>query len=615
MKIGILTFHRACNCGAALFCSAFLPLACAAADVVVEPTAVDNAAYCAFLNACAREGDPYALWNPLMQDHFWGGIERQAASPTSFVYRVKRGYARKPATCVTWKSAARYCNWLSYGRPQTGRSTLGTTEGSATCGVYDTRDFESPLFTRCSEQVRRQSGRAYFLPTADEWRRAAFVGGDHGLVNVYDGRWAVPFPHLLDVDQGVTNRLGLVNMLGNVGEWVETRHSGGCLFAALGGSLIRGRYSVAPGYKEGDYGDKAITSFGFRVAHAPQPVALACAATDVTPVVASVVAPSPDTNLWVRIGHEGNARDPLYRVGRVDVTFEMARFPVTNADWCRFLNAVGRDRAVALGLYNPDMTTGACGGIDCMADAAFAPKPGYANRPVVYVGYRDAMRYCNWLSSGDTEKGAYDVSRPNAHRLPGARYFIPSDDEWCKAAYFDPTRDGVRKYWDYPCRTDDLPANDPRLPHACNYLREGVHLGAGAPYYLAEVTDYPTSDSFFGCRQMGGNVWEWVEPTDADNLNLRGGAFGYTEFGLWIWNRDNAGFADELNVFGLRLARAVADPRHATPSVPARIHDFVQDLPLARLALLLAALAGAGFLVGALAGAFVSRHWTKRVHV
>ena len=78
MKIGILTFHRACNCGAALFGSAFLPLACVAADVVVEPTAVDNTAYCAFLNACAREGDPYALWNPLMQDHFWGGIDCMA---------------------------------------------------------------------------------------------------------------------------------------------------------------------------------------------------------------------------------------------------------------------------------------------------------------------------------------------------------------------------------------------------------------------------------------------------------------------------------------------------------------------------------------------------------
>lgn len=36
-------------------------------------TELRNAEYCEFLNAVAREGDPFCLWNPLMTDSIWGG--------------------------------------------------------------------------------------------------------------------------------------------------------------------------------------------------------------------------------------------------------------------------------------------------------------------------------------------------------------------------------------------------------------------------------------------------------------------------------------------------------------------------------------------------------------
>ena len=42
-------------------------------------------------------------------------------------------------------------------------------------------------------------------------------------------------------------------------------------------------------------------------------------------------------------------------------------------------------------------------------------------------------------------------------------------------------------------------------------------------------------------------------------MNLRGSSFGYTEFGMGIWNRDEAGADDELYVFGARIARAAED--------------------------------------------------------
>lgn len=632
------SFAAALVSACVLFGADWIPVTVAGRTVQLQRTEVSNAEYCAFLNAVARTGDVRGLWNPLMADHFWGGIVRTRRADGAWSYAVKPGYVKKPATCMPWTACARYCNWLAYGRPDTGRAELGTTEGDARNGVYDTARFEDAAFVRGTGGVARRSSESYFLPSAEEWRAAASAGPDVGTVNVYDGHWALPSPHLADVDQGTTNALGFVNLRGNVAEWVETRR--GNFFLALGGSLIRGPYSTRSDFSEGDECDKAISSFGFRVARAEHPVVLpgphasaigqsadralanqpanqSCADGPFNQTIKQTdnqTIPDP----WVRIGNPGNARDPVYKVGRVDYEFEMARHQVTNAEWCEFMNAVGVEKSISLGLYNPDMSTGVCGGIDLVTSPnasdpdpgactnqtikQFRSKTGWSARPVVYVGYRDAMRYCNWLQTGDTEKGAYDVSRPYGRRLPGARYFIPSDDEWCKAAYHDPTRLGVRKFWDYPSRTCDLPPNAAGQPHACNYLRDGVHLGLKGPYFLAEVADYPNSDSYYGCRQMGGNAWEWIEPVGPSKLNLRGGSFGYTEFGMGIWNRDEAGFSDELNVFGLRLARVALDGMTTSKPILKRLDQLrtdcsMREMVCGALGLVLVCL-GMGFMLG-----------------
>lgn len=514
---------------------------------------VSNADYCDFLNKVAVDGDIYRLWNPLMQDHFWGGIEKRVKDGLN-VYTVKNGYKNLPATCVTFASALRYCNWLAYGKP-VGEEVLGTTEGDETFGVYDTRLLEDEKFIKGTQQFVRKTSESYFLPTVEEWRAWRFAAGYEKLhANVYRGHWARPFPHLAPVDEDVR---------GNVAEWVETRR--GSFATALGGSLIRGEYSLLPSYQEGDEIDKAISSFGFRVASADKPAVLQ------SPIVESMALPRVKNtireNKWCRIGYKKNHPAQGYRVGRVDYEFEMCRFALTNTEWCEFLNSVAAN-SDPFGLYNTDMATGVCGGIE-KNGSGFAVKPGWEKRPVVYVGYSDVMRYCNWLhygkpvgdcvlgvTEGTRRDGAYDTRNKCSYRRNrGAKYFIPTDDEWCKAAYFDPTRHGVCKYWDYPCRTSDVPPNDPSVPHACNYLKDGTMLGEKGPFYLAEVDAYPTSNTYFGCRQMAGNVWEWVEPVRKGKMNLRGSSFGYTEFGMGIWNRDEAGIEDELYVFGARIAR------------------------------------------------------------
>src|SRR5690606_23240620 len=82
-------------------------------------------------------------------------------------------------------------------------------------------------------------------------------------------------------------------------------------------------------------------------------------------------------------------------------------------------------------------------------------------------------RYCNWLHNGKVNEqwafdtGAYDASTFGRDEngdftddytpLPGARFWIPSVDEWLKAVYYDPDRHGPGEggWWLFPDSSDD----------------------------------------------------------------------------------------------------------------------------------------------------------------
>jgi hypothetical protein len=38
-----------------------------------------------------------------------------------------------------------------------------------------------------------------------------------------------------------------------------------------------------------------------------------------------------------------------------------------------------------------------------------------------------------------------------------AHWFIPTESEWYKAAYYDPKKSGGAGYWLYPAKSDDVP--------------------------------------------------------------------------------------------------------------------------------------------------------------
>lgn len=249
---------------------------------------------------------------------------------------------------------------------------------------------------------------------------------------------------------------------------------------------------------------------------------------------------------FVTIGSPDNRPDRL-EFGCVPYVYEMAKCQLANDDWCGFLNAQGKEKSLRLKLYHKDMSTGVLGGID-IDDETFHAKSGWGRKPVVYINFTSVCRYCNWLASGDSEKGSYDMSAAVPIRRPGAKYFIPNDSEWYKAAYWR-----GNNYVEYPTGN-----SLPRLDQA-NFER-GDEFSVGAPYYFADVDAFGESATPDGVVQMGGNAWELLENVSQDVkgrllCHYRGGSFGYTEIGLSRMNCDSAPYNGRCYVFGVRIAR------------------------------------------------------------
>jgi formylglycine-generating enzyme len=88
-------------------------------------------------------------------------------------------------------------------------------------------------------------------------------------------------------------------------------------------------------------------------------------------------------------------------------------------------------------------------------------------------------------------------------RNPGAAYVIPTENEWCKAAYYKGGSTNAG-YWLYPTRNDTAPSNQISATGTNN-----------ANYYpsntLTPVGCFAGSLGPYGTFDMGGNVLEWTE--------------------------------------------------------------------------------------------------------
>jgi formylglycine-generating enzyme required for sulfatase activity len=302
---------------------------------------------------------------------------------------------------------------------------------------------------------------------------------------------------------------------------------------------------------------------------------------------------------WVTVGDPDNPADTEVMTtdgttgyGSVSYTYKIAKYEVTNAQYAEFLNAVAATDTN--GLYNTDMTDRTMGGITrggSPGSYIYTTKADRESRPVNFVSFYDALRFANWLHNGQptgaqdgatTEDGAYTITAQgiaanSITRNVNATIFLPSENEWYKAAYYEGPG-----YFDYPTGS--------AVPTECVRPWYDTGNSANCGWAVGDLTDigeYSASESPYGSFDQGGNVWEWNDTIIAHWERVaRGGSYqtasyGETEPTFLAASFRTSGIptTSEFENIGFRVASIVAECEDDLDNDGDGLTDFVGGDP------------------------------------
>ena len=247
---------------------------------------------------------------------------------------------------------------------------------------------------------------------------------------------------------------------------------------------------------------------------------------------------------FVDIGHAGNAADTTtygavpyeYRVGK----YEISQDTIT--------------KATASGMAN--VTAGSWTG----------------NQPAAYISWYEAAAFVNFLNTDSGKTAAYDLTinngiwsmalwsseqawtagGTNLYRNKDAYYFLPSENEWYKAAYYNAAG---TNYFLYPTASSSVPTA----------VASGTDAGSAVYNNVASVPALVASAgglSPYGTMGQGGNVWEWSESafdgtnsSSSESRAIRGGDWQDPELYLRSSSRNLSGIPTSVsNIMGFRVA-------------------------------------------------------------
>lgn len=173
---------------------------------------------------------------------------------------------------------------------------------------------------------------------------------------------------------------------------------------------------------------------------------------------------------------------PCQQVGGVNYRYGIGQLEVTVAQYVAFLNTAdptGRNRHK---LYSSNESSSEWPKYGQINFSAGAPKgrhysvasPEWADKPYGFANFLRSARFVNSLYNGQllskhasvnggfsyvtyrvrlsrqTEQGMYDMKVRAMTRSHKRGFVVPSQNEWIKAAYYDPSGAGKYSYWEYP---------------------------------------------------------------------------------------------------------------------------------------------------------------------
>ena len=600
--------------------------------------------YTAFLNAVAATDD-HDLYSPMMTKALnTAGIERTGA-PGSYSYEVMENdgsSADRPIAFVSWFDAARFANWMGNGQPRGGQTATTTEDGAYAlagrtagtapaankvnpntqspptytlptgdewykAGFYDPSASTVPASVAASpaaggspaasgllataptrNSVNPNTGKApaYFIPTEDQWYKAAYydpslndgsggyyayptqsdeqpgnrVGSRPNQANYLDGVYAATRSPKFDFAQGYLtdsgafsgspSHYGTSDQAGNVFEWNDLDETAGVVRGFRGGSWQNSTQ---------DCNLSSVARWEYTPIEASNVVGIRLAGLRKTARASLDSATGADEGAAVRpemvvVGDPGNAADAT-GYGAVREPFAIGKYEVTLAQYTAFLNAVAADDPH--GLYmeliskQPYVAGIARSGEPGAYTYTVMESVGSAARPVTYVSWFSAARFANWMSNGQprgdqtaktTEDGAYDMSKAGWVASPPG-------------------------YWAYPTQSNEIPGNVVGdEPNQANYQIEDRKFsvtqsptGSSAQNYLTDVGAFTASAGHYGTFDQLGNVYEWTD-LDGSASAARGtdGACWFSgSIPAWDISRADSGLADpawEAAALGFRLA-------------------------------------------------------------